>query len=324
MGSTLPIKTEFEDNFFNEEWRSDHFVSSTVKKIWAVEIDLLNQFIEFCEHYQITYYAAFGTMLGAMRHGGFIPWDDDIDVVVPRKDYELIEKYASDYFREPYFFQTERTDPGFSRHFARLRNSSTTAIPEGDLYSHLKTNQGIWIDIFPMDNIPDDIKERKQWTKSLNRIHRRMRDFSRMTFRYNIRSNNETFLKKIRFVIGPTIKWIWENAHLKNPFYEKYEQLSKKYIYDNTKTVGVPWFTQFKERIYWECGCFEKEKAVPFENVQIIIPVGAEKILEQLYGDWTVPVKGTAIHRNTLFDPENSYKLYVNDPKRLIERVKEG
>ena len=323
MKPALPIKIEFDDAFFEGEWRSDHFVTPTIKKVWAVEIDLLDQFIKFCEHYQITYYAAFGTILGAVRHRGFIPWDDDIDVVVPRKDYEKIEKYAPKYFKEPYFFQTERTDPGFSRYFARLRNSSTTAIAAGDMYSHLKTNQGIWIDIFPMDNIPDDSAERQRWIKSLNKLHRGMRNFSRMTLRYNIESGNETLAKKLRFVAGPIIKPIWEIGHFKNPYYEKYERLSKKYLNEDTKMAGVPWFTQFKERAYWDKTLFGKGKSAAFENIHITVPEEDVAMLEHIYGDWKKPVKGAAIHRATLFDPENSYKIYVDDPDRLKEKVKE-
>jgi len=76
------------DGFLQSEYRDGYFVDATMKRVWAVELDLLEQFQNICKRHSLKYYAIGGTLLGAVRHKGFIPWDDDIDVGMPRADYD--------------------------------------------------------------------------------------------------------------------------------------------------------------------------------------------------------------------------------------------
>lgn len=117
----LPIKLELTPDFFNEKTECGYTVKHDMKELWAVELDLLNELLKCCKKQNIRVFAAFGTLIGAVRHNGFIPWDDDIDVWMLREDYNRFLRTAD--FSDPYFLQTEETDIGFSRAFARLRNS---------------------------------------------------------------------------------------------------------------------------------------------------------------------------------------------------------
>ena len=81
---------QLPDGFLQSEYRDGYLVDETMKKVWAVELELLEQFQRLCERHQLRYYAIGGTLLGAVRHKGFIPWDDDIDVGMPREDYEKL------------------------------------------------------------------------------------------------------------------------------------------------------------------------------------------------------------------------------------------
>ena len=125
-----PLRLHIDDSFYLPEERDGYLVSSEMKKVWAVELDLLNEFSKVCSEHKLKWFAHAGTMLGAARHHGFIPWDDDIDVVMPRNDYERLCEIGKRAFASPYFFQNEDTDKYHARNFSRLRNSETTAIFE--------------------------------------------------------------------------------------------------------------------------------------------------------------------------------------------------
>ena len=140
-------KLDFPDDFFAPEVRCGYEVSEKNKKVWAILLDLVVELERVCKKYNITMYADAGTLLGTVRHQGFIPWDDDIDIALKRKDYEKLCKVASKEFKHPYFFQTAYTDDHCFRGHAQLRNTETTGIVFLD--HGMPYNKGIFIDIFP-------------------------------------------------------------------------------------------------------------------------------------------------------------------------------
>ena len=104
------LKISLPEGFLDEEVRDGYKVSHEMKKVWAVELDLLAEFQRVCKKHNIKYIASGGTMLGAVRHKGFIPWDDDIDLMMLREEYEKLCIVAPSEFKHPYYFQTDRTD----------------------------------------------------------------------------------------------------------------------------------------------------------------------------------------------------------------------
>lgn len=89
--------------FLEREIRGGYEVSEQMKRVWAIEIDMLQELFRVCDKYGLTIWAEGGTMLGTIRHGGFIPWDDDIDMAMPREDYDRLQEVAADEFKHPYF-----------------------------------------------------------------------------------------------------------------------------------------------------------------------------------------------------------------------------
>lgn len=143
-------------SFFQEEIRSDFLVTQKRKKVWAAELQMLEKFDKVCQKHHLTYYAYYGTLLGAVRHQGFIPWDDDIDVIMFRDDYEKFQAIAPEEFTEPYFYQNSYTDRVLWP-FSKIRDSRTTGVEPQFRSLGSTFHQGIFIDIFPFDSVDDGV-----------------------------------------------------------------------------------------------------------------------------------------------------------------------
>ena len=139
-------------------------VSAKMKKVWKKELEMLDELSRVCKKHHLKWFLIGGSLIGAVRHNGFIPWDDDVDVALFRDDYNKLLKLAKTEFKDPFFFQTPYTDKLYRGH-AQLRYNGTTAIlPEEINRSH---HQGIFIDIFPFDEYP---KTKHDWNKQAYQI----------------------------------------------------------------------------------------------------------------------------------------------------------
>lgn len=143
----------------------------TLKEKQEIMLDILKDIDRFCRENNIRYSLACGTLLGAVRHGGFIPWDDDADLFMLREDFDRFVKiYKSD--RYNLLFNTREKEQFFAMGYAKV-NDPTTYIAE----SLTMTNHGVFVDIFPIDRVPEDPKEQRKYMHSIlscnNRIHHR-------------------------------------------------------------------------------------------------------------------------------------------------------
>ena len=136
--------------------------------VQKTELEILLCFDEVCQKNNLCYGIDYGTLLGAVRHGGFIPWDDDIDVTMPYKDYKKFLNIAEESFDENYFVQTRDTDPNYTTWFAKIRKNGTKYIQFHS--KDIKMNHGVWIDIFPFFLMPNDKKKRKRYVKRCLRL----------------------------------------------------------------------------------------------------------------------------------------------------------
>lgn len=132
-----------------------------MRKLHGVLVEILDYFVSVCEKYDLRYVLAYGTALGAYRHQGFIPWDDDLDVAMPRKDYEKLREVLAKDPDPRYELQNESNEERWFLTFSKIRKNDTVFLESiaGDRYR----NNGIYIDIFPLDNVkdPDSKKHRR-------------------------------------------------------------------------------------------------------------------------------------------------------------------
>lgn len=307
----LPIKIKLPIHFLEEEERNGYLISSEMKKVWAVLLDLLSEFQRVCDKYHIQWWADAGTILGAARHKGMIPWDDDIDVMLMRDEYKKLCRVAEKEFKYPYFFQTEETDKGSTRGHAQLRNSKTTGILKTELTPKRKFNQGIFLDIFPIDNIPDDealfINQTNQIFSYRNRAN--MYLFVEKYYDFNM-------LKSIKQKLAFPIMHLLTKIPLLNCFnyqvpYNKYLEEMVKYDGVQTKRICKLVLCPIKQRRVWQRSWFDNTTYLTFEFMQIPVPIGYEQLLDTFYGNWHTFVVGTSTHGGCFFDTEKPYTEYI-------------
>lgn len=308
------LNIELPDGFLDEEIRCGYTVSKQMKEVWAVELDLAEKLIDVCQKNNIKIMTFAGTTLGAIRHKGFIPWDDDIDFIVSRNDYELLCNIASKEFTYPYFFQTEYTDPGTIRGHAQLRNSSTTGIlNNGEIYCSF--NQGIFIDIFPIDNIPDNSIEFEKMKKKARKYKNRYWRIANFSNRYNSKKDDDRIKKAMRTLAHAIMKVANYKNVLENYFYKKYESVLSSYDNSKTKKCGTLSFMLDESRFYFSCDSIKETTDMDFEFVKFPVPIGYEEQLVNAYGDYSKFVKGGSVHGSTLFDTNLPYTKYVKKGK---------
>lgn len=126
---------------------------STMREMQMCAFGILKEVARVCEKYDLTYYLDFGTLLGAVRHKGFIPWDNDIDIEMPIEDYRRFLKIAPREISGDFFIQTYRSDPGYNLLWTQVRANNTTSMPL--MYKDWDIHWGVHIDIFPLVGVPD-------------------------------------------------------------------------------------------------------------------------------------------------------------------------
>ena len=171
---------------------------TNLRELQLVELEILKDFIRVCEELNVQYFLDSGTLLGCIRHKAFIPWDDDIDVSMPREDYEIFIKEGQKLLKDGYFLQNYNTDLEFIANFSKIRNTDTTFIESS--IKDLKINHGVYIDIFPLDGY----KPKEKRINSLNEKKRILYNIQ-IAKRYSNYTKPTTMKQKIATKISEII-----------------------------------------------------------------------------------------------------------------------
>ena len=127
------IKIHFNESFFSGETRRDFYIEPMMKRAWAAQMEMLMMIDEICERHDIAYYADWGTLLGAARHGGFIPWDDDIDIAMKREDLKRFIVYAEKELPSEFLINNVHREAKYKQLFTRVVNRREISFREEDL-----------------------------------------------------------------------------------------------------------------------------------------------------------------------------------------------
>ncbi len=283
------------ERFFKPETICDFYVDESRKKLWAIQIDLYLEFERVCKEHNLRYYAIGGTLLGAVRHKGFIPWDDDIDICMPRKDYDILCNQLYSEFKSPYFLQTPKTSPGYYISFAKFRNSNTTSISLP--FKNAMFNQGVAIDIFPLDySIPEEADE---YSERINE--------SIMKCSSYMKRGSEAYLNTRQLEN-------YKKYQTDDPLseFEKLTKLATRIEKSDYLAVAVCTVYPAK-RLVWPADCFESTVMMDYENIKMSVPAGWDQVLKIGFGNYMEfpPVdKRGCWHTGYFLDLDKSYLEY--------------
>lgn len=284
-------------DFNKQELICDFLVNKQRKKIWAIELDLLAHINCICKKYKLRYVLAAGSLLGAVRHDGFIPWDDDIDIVMPREDYEKFIQ-LKDEFTFPYFLQLPCEDNGYYYAMARVRNCNTSAIDYPFVFQDF--NQGMFIDVHPYDDV--EYEKGREIFKQAD---------------YLIRKNSTAMrLTHPRLSEKDKIRIMEYDNSMPNNTYKELNELIQSF--NGTNADYVAYFTATTygyDRNVFKKEWFSERIPVKFQGIQTYIPCGYKEILEVEYGDYnTLPPmeKRGTWHGSVFFDPDIPYMDILN------------
>lgn len=252
------------------------------RRLQLIQLDLLKELDRVCRANNITYTVSDGSLLGAVRHKGFIPWDDDIDVSMLREEYEKFKKVANQLNSDIAYFQDHTTDPNYIWGYGKLRRVGTSFVRVGQ--GHLHYQDGVGIDVFPMDDVPNCL------------FGRMIQDFKLFMMRKHLYAQVAIKNEKKKFPL-----FLYKIMAKKSPHkvLKRFDKMVKKSKNDNNKEVrlylyqapGKQYLKQpLKHRYSMPKSWFKDVMDMPFEDMIVKGSKDYDAYMTYIYGDYMTPL----------------------------------
>lgn len=306
---------KFDNSFFEDEVRLGFYIPAMVKHAWAAEMEVLSKIDELCKKYNISYFADWGTLLATVRHGGFIPWDDDLDIVMRRRDYERFRKAAHE-LPEGYAVYNYKDHDDYWLYICRVVGKQRICFEQDHLEEFHDFPYIAGVDIFVLDNVSSDIEDERERDKLARFI---------IVTGDNIAEGNITGqqaieeLTRIDKVTGTSFVALYKANRdnlsiLRRSMYAYAEELFGKFD-DNEcdmLTQLFPFGMQ-NENFRFSKKWYEKSVRLPYENITMPLPLSYDAVLHKRYGDYLRLVKNAGAHGYPFYEAQNESLLSVLD-----------
>ena len=244
----------------------------SLDELKTLQVEILKKVSDFCKTNNLTYFLTYGTLLGAVRHKGYIPWDDDIDIMMPRSDYDLFLKKFNG--QVPHLKVTApELDPGFYAPYANVYDERT--LLQEDIVSHGSLDLGVKIDIFPLDYVPSDENVyAEMWERSKRETNRLYAKTMKLSYLHGL-ERIKVLVRKIQYMFY-SIKRI-QKHHLRLLNEEKYKS--------EGEMMDIIMFTAKRKTVVPK-NCFYPARELSFEGYDFSVPNDYDRVLRVVYGDY--------------------------------------
>lgn len=286
------LDLHFSEDFFKGEEIEGFFVEEMMKRTWAAQLKVLSAVDDICKRHRLRYFIFFGNLLGAVRHHGYIPWDDDLDIAMLRKDYMEFLRYAPRELPESYRIQSFYTRDTHNEPIAALTNRPTVWEDKSITESHYGCPFIVGMDIFPMDYIPRD--------PNLAHVHKNLYmaayDLAQRYDVYLEAGEAENLLSQLEEVAATKID---REKNIKNELWKLADRILMMFSEDESDYMVYPsGYVACEDGVKVRKECFDNTVYLPFTgDVQLPAPAGYVELLIKYYGkDYMTPVRGGTGH----------------------------
>lgn len=303
---------EFSADFFKTEVRDGFEIQAMMKRAWAAQMEVLHVVAGVCKNNGIRYFADGGTLLGAVRHKGMIPWDDDIDICVVREEYNrliqvLPKALPHGFVVAGMYADSERLQKAaFVPHLRVIADETLWNFNDYMRYFHGFPYQRVGIDIFPMDYISRDIGITNVQRQIIRLGIETLRDWNKLEENGMLDEYVNGFQKLCNVS--------FDNVNnVKNYMWKIIDKISSISYREEADYITNIFYWLDNDNYKMKKECYDYTIELPFENMNIVAPEMYDEVLRAEYGDYMVPVKGAADH---------DYPFYGHMESELIKQIR--
>lgn len=299
---------QFPHTYFEDEVREGFYISGIIKRAWAAQLEVLKEVDRVCQKYKIRWFADCGTLLGAIRHGGYIPWDDDLDICMLRADYIRFNEVAESELPKDYVILNLNKEEHYFEHLTRVASGHRLNFDEDYLEKYHDFPYAVGIDVFPIDYVADDEEEETQ-RKALATMVMAAADEIRED-NGNVEQYTDV-LCQIEDMCNVSFDY---SGCIKQQLFQTAEKLFSLYAYKGGKNVALmPYWVYFDNHLY-PAEYFEKTIMVPFETIEVPVPAAYDGVLKIEYGDYMKIVKTGGVHGYPFFTGQEEHLKKLVSP----------
>lgn len=291
---------EFDKKFFEEEERCGFVVSKTMKHVWAAELKVLSVVVEICEKYGLAYYIDYGTLLGAVRHKGYIPWDDDIDLALKRKDYQKLLEVLPEELPEGFCYHSIYNSEKHQSPKTAVTNAISIPMQQSRIEEFYGCPYIVGVDLYALDYIPRE----KELADAQLSLYIAVYDFA---YRYEdiVKDGElEKFLQKMEELCAITFD---RKKNIRQQLWQLCDRIGSMFTEEESDELThmprrASGDIEFRLKKEWYKPIF-----LEFENMKLMAPAGYDEVLKKMYGEYVIPKKNVASHDYPFYKKQEAF-----------------